>query len=74
MPGQKGNGMTTEWMHGAASSYRRTPHGEYNVTQRQLNEPWDVVIEPGNIALTFIDRMEAVSFCNRIEEQRSRGE
>lgn len=61
--------MTTEWMHGAASSYRRTQRGEYNVTQRQYNEPWDVVIEPGNIALT-IDRMEAVRYCDRIDEQK----
>lgn len=62
--------MITEWVHGAASSWRRTARGEYNVTQRQYNEPWDVVIEPGNIALTFIDRMEAVRFCNRIDDQR----
>ena len=66
--------MIEEWVHGAASSWRRTPRGEYNVMQRQLDEPWDVVIEPGNIAMTFIDRMEAVRYCNRIDEQRSRGE
>ena len=66
--------MITEWVHGAASRWRRTERGEYKVTQRKLNDPWDVVIEPGNIALTFIDRMEAVRFCNRIDEQRSRGE
>lgn len=64
--------MIEEWVHGAVSSYRRTPRGEYNVTQRQVDEPWDVVIEPGNIGLTFIDRMEAVRYCNRIDEQRSR--
>lgn len=62
--------MIEEWVHGAASSWRGTPRGEYNVTQRQLDEPWEVVIEPGNIASTFIDRMEAVRYCNRIDEQR----
>lgn len=62
--------MIEKWVHGAASSWRQTPRGEYNITQRQLDEPWDVVIEPGDITLTFVDRMEAVRHCNRIEEQR----
>jgi hypothetical protein len=66
--------VTEQWVHGATSSYLRTPRGEYNVTQRRLDDPWDVVIEPGHVALTFIDRMEAVRFCNRIDEHRSRGE